>query len=248
MSTKPIAAIYGRVSTDHQDGSIAVQEERCRKYAEMMGFDATEFMDSDTSGAIPIWERENGRKFCDLVNAREKTDTPVAHLVVAKLDRLGRSARDLHNFFHWLDQRKVTLHIMDLSGQICTNQGAGKLIIGVLSMLAEFERDMIRARTQDRINSKFSRQELIGTLPYGWRLKPGTQTLEVHPEEAAAIRRMQTWHREGMGYAAIAGILNRFGTPTKGGKTGGQAWQYQQVKRILHSRHTAALPSEPSTP
>jgi DNA invertase Pin-like site-specific DNA recombinase len=66
-------------------------------------------------------------------------------LVVWRLDRLGRSLRDLIGWVEWLDQTGVTLH--SLNEQIDTAHHTGKLVFHLFAALAEFERDLIRERT-----------------------------------------------------------------------------------------------------
>jgi len=70
-------------------------------------------------------------------------------LVVWKLDRLGRDLRHLVNTVHDLTTRGVGLRV--LSGQgasIDTTTANGKLVFGIFASLAEFERDLIKERTQ----------------------------------------------------------------------------------------------------
>lgn len=70
-------------------------------------------------------------------------------LVVWKLDRLGRSLRDLVNIVHDLDQRGVGLRVLTGCGvSIDTTKPAGKLVFGIFAALAEFERDLISERTR----------------------------------------------------------------------------------------------------
>jgi DNA invertase Pin-like site-specific DNA recombinase len=73
----------------------------------------------------------------------------IKHLVVAKLDRLGRSAIDLLNTVKLLDSLKVILHIVDLGGDSLSTQGAsGRLIFTVLAGMAEYERALIAGRIE----------------------------------------------------------------------------------------------------
>src|SRR5207248_852250 len=67
-------------------------------------------------------------------------------LVVWRLDRLGRSLRHLIDTLLELDQRGVGFK--SLTESIDTTTPGGKLIFHVFGALAEFERDLIRERTQ----------------------------------------------------------------------------------------------------
>src|SRR3954470_7536653 len=66
-------------------------------------------------------------------------------LVVWKLDRLGRSLKDLIERIRELDARKIGFK--SLTEQIDTTTSGGKLIFHIFGALAEFERDIIRERT-----------------------------------------------------------------------------------------------------
>src|ERR671939_706989 len=67
-------------------------------------------------------------------------------LVVWKLDRLGRSLKDLITRITELNDRKIGFK--SLTEQIDTTTSGGKLIFHIFGALAEFERDIIRERTQ----------------------------------------------------------------------------------------------------
>src|SRR5712692_6560957 len=67
-------------------------------------------------------------------------------LVVWKLDRLGRSLRDLIEIITDLHNRKIGFK--SLTESIDTTTSGGKLIFHIFGSLAEFERDIIRERTQ----------------------------------------------------------------------------------------------------
>lgn len=81
--------------------------------------------------------------FAKLVDRLESGDV----LIVTKLDRLGRSALDVRSTVDKLASMGVRVHCLQLGGADLTSS-AGKLIMGVLSSMAEFERDLIIERTQ----------------------------------------------------------------------------------------------------
>jgi DNA invertase Pin-like site-specific DNA recombinase len=66
-------------------------------------------------------------------------------VVVWRLDRLGRSLRQLIDIFADLDNRGVA--VRSLTENIDTSTPGGKLVFHVFASLAEFERDLIRERT-----------------------------------------------------------------------------------------------------
>ncbi|MBB5713088.1 DNA invertase Pin-like site-specific DNA recombinase [Sphingomonas xinjiangensis] len=76
-------------------------------------------------------------------------------LVVWRLDRLGRSLRDLIGWMTYLEQEKIGL--LSLHEAIDTNTTSGKLTFHLFGALAEFERNLIRDRTQAGLAAARSR-------------------------------------------------------------------------------------------
>ncbi|HEY1171080.1 MAG TPA: recombinase family protein [Verrucomicrobiae bacterium] len=270
---KDYAALYRRVSTGHQEGSLDVQEAKLANYLMLKGLvshTSLEFFDEETSGGIAFADRDGGRS---ILSALEHgfspqlglTPEPVKHLVVAKLDRLGRKATDMLQLLQWLDERKITLHIVDLGGDAVSTGGpVGRLMFALLAHFAEFERDMIRTRITDRLSKKFKDNEVIGTIPYGFRpvdaegrsvtkIQTGTNgegkpimawpkgtKLTDDPTEQYWIREMaQRMTEANANYNRVATWLNQRQVPTKTGVVGG--WQTANVKKVLESKHTAEV-------
>ena len=69
-------------------------------------------------------------------------------LIVWKLDRLGRSLRDLVTTVHDLTDSSIGFRVLTGQGaDIDTTRASGKLVFGIFAALAEFERELIRERT-----------------------------------------------------------------------------------------------------
>jgi DNA invertase Pin-like site-specific DNA recombinase len=81
-------------------------------------------------------------------------------LIVWRLDRLGRSLKDLITLAELLEQRKVGLK--SLKEALDTSSSGGRLIFHMFGALAEFERDLIRERTQAGLNAARARGRLGG--------------------------------------------------------------------------------------
>ena len=84
-------------------------------------------------------------------------------LVVWRLDRLGRSLPDLVQIVTDLEQRGIGFE--SLSEKIETGSAAGKLIVHVFAALAEFERGLIRERTQAGLAAARARGRAGGRKP-----------------------------------------------------------------------------------
>lgn len=91
------------------------------------------------SGSVSALERKG---FSRLVDRLEEGDV----LVVNKLDRLGRNAMDVRATVEMLDAHGVQVHCLALGVDLTS--AAGKMTMGVINAVAEFERDLLVERTQ----------------------------------------------------------------------------------------------------
>ena len=217
---------HGRVSTDKQGQSIELQRSELCRYCELKGLPPPQlFMDSDTSGSIPFADRESaGQLLQDCLTGKYR------HLVVSKIDRLGRDAMDVQTVIKLLGQADVTVHIIDLGGSsFDTRSPINGMIIAVLAWAAQMMRDTIRSNVNAGLNHKRSKNELTGTVPFGWdavetgevRRNKGGKDIKIRRlmdnlEEQKWILRVWHWRFErAWSYQAIANELNRNGVPTK---------------------------------
>ena len=84
-------------------------------------------------------------------------------LVIVRLDRVGRSVKNLIEVVNSLAARGVDLLVLDQA--IDTTTPAGKLIFHVLAAIAEFERDLIVERTNDGLAAARARGRIGGRKP-----------------------------------------------------------------------------------
>ena len=140
---------YARVSTDEQD--LTAQ----RDALAAMGVPADRtYVDHGLTGANR--ERPGLR---EALAACRTGDT----LVVTKLDRLARSLPDARDIADELTRREVRLN---LGGSIYDpTDPVGRLLFNVLAMVAEFEADLIRARTREGMKIAKAKGRLRGRKP-----------------------------------------------------------------------------------
>lgn len=84
-------------------------------------------------------------------------------LVITRLDRLGRSAKDLLNIVSLLEDKDVQLEVLEQS--IDTSTPEGKLFFTMVAAFAEFEREIMRSRTMDGLAAARARGKLGGRKP-----------------------------------------------------------------------------------
>src|SRR3546814_10589750 len=70
-------------------------------------------------------------------------------LVVLRLDRLGRSTRDVLNLVHELDQKGASLRVLE--PEVTTAGSMGRMVITILGMVADMELTFIKDRQRDGI-------------------------------------------------------------------------------------------------
>lgn len=135
--TKRIA-LYTRVSTDNQ--TTENQRRELIAVAERMGWlIVAEFEDQGISGAKG---RDQRPAFDALMKAiaRREIDLVASWAV----DRLGRSLQDLVGFLHEINAKGVDLYLHQQA--LDTSTPSGRAMFGMLSVFADFEREMIRSR------------------------------------------------------------------------------------------------------
>lgn len=127
---------YCRVSTSDQTTDNQVRE------IEVAGFtvDTKRVVSETVSGSIAAMERKG---FARLVDRLEDGDV----LIVTKLDRLGRNAMDVRATVDRLAEEGIRVHCLALGGVDLTSP-AGRMTMGVIAAVAEFERDLLVERTQ----------------------------------------------------------------------------------------------------
>lgn len=141
---------YCRVSTSDQTTDNQVRE------IEAAGFkiEHKRVVAETVSGSTPAMERKG---FARLVDRLEDGDV----LIVTKLDRLGRNAMDVRATVERLEGEGVRVHCLALGGVDLTS-AAGKMTMGVLNAVAEFERDLLIERTQAGLSRARSEGKKLG--------------------------------------------------------------------------------------
>jgi putative DNA-invertase from lambdoid prophage Rac len=141
---------YCRVSTTDQTTDNQVHEIEVAGYA----VEPKRIVTETVSGSVAAMERKG---FASLVARLEEGDV----LIVTKLDRLGRNAMDVRATVERLTAEGVRVHCLALGGVDLTS-AAGKMTMGVLSAVAEFERDLLIERTQAGLSRAKAEGKALG--------------------------------------------------------------------------------------
>ena len=176
--------IYTRVSTTMQiDGySLDAQKARMKAYADFNDYQIVgEYEDAGKSGK----SIEGRASFCRMMEDIKSGKDGVSYVLVFKLSRFGRNAADVLSTLQVMQDFGVNLICVE--DGIDSSKDAGKLMISVLSAVAEIERENIRVQTMEgRIQKAREGRWNGGFAPYGYRLVDGV--LQINEDEAPAIR------------------------------------------------------------
>lgn len=200
--------IYTRVSTAMQvDGySLDAQREKLRKYADYEDMViAGEYSDEGFSGKNIQGRHEFQQMLRDVQDSKDG----VSYVLVFKLSRFGRNAADVLNSLQLMQDFGVNLICVE--DGIDSSKDSGKLMISVLSAVAEIERENIRAQTMAGREQKAREGKWNGGFaPYGYRLENGE--LSIADDEVDVIRVIfDRFIHTNDGVAGIARYLNTHG-------------------------------------
>ena len=141
---------YCRVSTAEQTTDNQIQEIAASGFQ----IDSRRIIAETVSGSVAAMERKG---FLNLLNKLESGDV----LVVTKLDRLGRNAMDVRATVERLASVEIRVHCLALGGADLASP-AGKMTMGVIAAVAEFERDLLIERTQSGLTRAKSQGKKLG--------------------------------------------------------------------------------------
>src|SRR6516225_611736 len=83
-------------------------------------------------------------------------------VIVAKLDRLTRSVKDLCELLERFERRGVSL--ISVAESLDTGSAAGRLVINIMTAVSQWEREAIGERTRDALRHKRANGERIGNI------------------------------------------------------------------------------------
>ncbi|GAA5115350.1 recombinase family protein [Haloechinothrix salitolerans] len=220
--------IYVRRSTDdeHQPYSIEAQDTRLDAYiGSQPGWRLVARFPDDASGATT--ERDGLQRA--LAAARAGL---IDVLLVYRVDRFSRNLRDMVMLLDELDQAGVVFR--SATEPFDTSTPMGRMLVQMLGMFAQFERDTIIDRVIAGMERKHAKGKWKGgKRPFGYQVDKTTHTLIVDQHEAVIVRLIfDLYTKDRLGSRAIAKILNDRGHRTSsGGK-----WSGYQVIRALNNR------------
>ena len=215
---------YVRVSTGKQaeEGmSLEAQQAKLEHLAASKDIHIAEMI-VDAESAKNL-DREGMARLLEMVKAgRVKT------VLIAKLDRLTRSIRDFCELMNLFNKHDVT--VISNAETLDTGSAAGRMLINVLVVFSEFERESTGERTREVLRHLKAQGRRTGTVKYGYSAGPDKMLVECAEEQAilGVIRRYR--ENDGMSLREIASELNAQGMRTRRGTP----WVHQYVSNVLN--------------
>jgi len=226
-SPTPARAVgYVRVSTDKQaDGGVSLEAQtaKVRAMADVQDAHLLEVV-TDAGVSAKTLQRPGLARVLALVRARA-----VDMVLVAKLDRLTRSVRDLADLLDVFAKHGVAL--VSVAESLDTGSAAGRLVLNVMASVSQWEREAIGERTRDALRHKKANGERVGTVPFGYQLGPDGVALVANFDEQRVLRLLRDLRQTGYTLQAIADELNRQGLRTRRGSP----WQLRTVHHLLRA-------------
>jgi DNA invertase Pin-like site-specific DNA recombinase len=226
-TTRTVA--YLRVSTDKQADhgvSLDAQRSKVEAYASLYGLELVAVEVDAGESAKSLDRPALGRALGLLRDGRADA------LLVVKLDRLTRSVRDLCDLVddYFRDGR---YSLMSVSEQVDTRTAAGRMVLSILTVIGQWERETIAERTSAAMRHKKSRGEFIGgtAAPFGYALADDGETIRPNKREQAVIRVARELRASGLSLRKVADRLRRDGMKARNGRPFAAA----QIARMLRA-------------
>jgi site-specific DNA recombinase len=215
---------YTRVSTDKQADhgvSLDAQSEKIRAMATVQDAELVGII-TDAGESAKSLNRPGVEQLLAMVDAGA-----VNVVIVAKLDRLTRSVKDLAVLLERFQKRGVSL--VSVAESLDTGTAAGRLVLNIMVSVSQWEREAIGERTKDAMAHKKAAGERVGTVPFGYRVAADGVRLESDEAEQGILAKIRALRASGLSTRRIAEELNRQGVTTRRGS----AWRFQYVVSAL---------------
>ncbi len=239
----PIADGYIRVSAEEQarEGlSLATQEAKIRDYAKVYDIEI-DIMHADEGESAKSLDRPGIRAALDRLDRRQ-----VEGLVIFKLDRLSRDIGDWDRLIKTYFGDRAGRHLWSVTDKIDTATAAGRMVLNMMMVVAQWEREAIAERTSTTMQYQsgvgvegVSQGRRMGAVKYGYDLvDDGRRSRKQGRPVGLAELRAEMWtivliiemRDQGMSLRKIAAELDARGIPTKQNKG---KWTHQTVDKIL---------------
>ena len=196
---------YGRCSaTENFDkgSSLATQLSKCQSYANIKDLKIDKIFEEQSSGTVPFDRRDKG---FEIMQSLKKGD----HILCSALDRFGRNTLNLLMLVERFKQKQVSLHFVDIGGEVTGSDAIGSVFLKLLSVFAEFYSAQLSEKqqaTKDRMGLEGKHKG--GKKPFGYDVDDNNYLVPCVKEQST-ISLMKLLRQQGKTYRQIAETVTR---------------------------------------
>jgi site-specific DNA recombinase len=218
---------YAYIRVSHVESltktSLDTQERTIKSYSKTNGFDIDYVYSEVVSGGVDFKKRKVFSKFLSKLKRGDR-------IIVSRVDRLVRKILFMLQFVDEMKKKGVELHICNLGN--VTDDGMSRMILNLLGVFAETERQMISCRIKEsKLLAKKDRKYLGGCDEFAY-MRDENNKLIPNPKEFEMLQSMISLRLDGLGYKKISEqIKNRYGRKI----------DQAQIFRILRRDHNQKL-------
>lgn len=217
-TTKAIG--YIRVSTEEQAQSglsLANQRRRIEGQAMASALSLVDVLEDAGESASSL----DRPAMLDLMN--RIATAQIDCVIVAKLDRLTRSIKDLAELLETLNRARRAdggqgIKLISIGESLDTTTATGRLVINIMASVSQWEREVIAERTAAALQEKRRRGEATGGVPpFGFDFVNGRKVPRA--DEQKTLQEIEQLRTDGKSWQAVAAALTQTGRRTRTGGT-----------------------------
>lgn len=222
-----VVAIYKRVSTDDQarEGhSLEEQEKIIRSYCDTYGYKVYKVYSDEGFSGKETTKRKQFNKMMSDMKAKKFNK-----IIALKLDRITRDLFDFVSFTKTLDKYNCGFEFV--MERFDTTSSTGRMVLYILGVFAQFEREMIRERTLIGVKGAVNKGHYGGPIPLGYRKDPESKLFLIDEETSLIVKEIFDLCLKGKTYFQIAKIMkDKYGYMTfnRRDKKTGEVYQVQK--------------------
>jgi DNA invertase Pin-like site-specific DNA recombinase len=133
--------VYGYVRVSTRSQNYNTQVDAIKKFCLLKDYTLVKIFEDKESG-----KNTERKGYQDMIKTLESNPQDVKIMIVTKMDRVGRSIRDLLKFIDFLGTQEIGF--VSLDNNIDTTTKEGRLVLYIFGAIAEYERELILERTE----------------------------------------------------------------------------------------------------
>lgn len=240
MENKKKVAIYTRVSTTDQarDGyGLQEQEKKIRQHCDIYDYEIYELYEEP---GISAKNTEDRPRYNDMI--RDMKNGKFDMIIALKLDRISRDLIDFLNFIKETD--KYNCGVEFILDKVDTSTASGRMIMNILAVFAQFERELIIERTNDGVKGAIEDGHFSGPPPLGYKRE--NKMWVIDEEKVDLVKEIFNLCLEGKTYSQISHIMKKkypkvllkYKTDKKTGKKVAvyRKWEEDSFSTILNNK------------